>query len=114
MRLAGRRFPDRIVRRRFGPETVNGFGEAEPPGPATETELRASLQPITTEDLDLVEGNRLLERWTVYVPGPEALIAAREFAPADMVTLAGRGDFVGERSESWSGSHTKATLLRET
>ena len=112
MRLSARRFPDRIVRRRHGSDTVNEYGEPVP-GPVRLTEHRASVQPITNEDLDLVEGNRLLERWTVYVPEPEALVAARESAPADMVTLAGRGDFVVERSILWP-KYTKATLLRET
>ena len=91
---------------------INEYGEAEP-GPVTLTEHRASLQPIANEDLDLVEGNRLLERWSAYVPEPESLMAAREFEPADMVTLHGRGDFVVERSFLWP-TYTKAILLRET
>ena len=60
-----------------------------------------------------MEGNRLSERWTAYVPEPEALIAAREFGPADEVTLHGRGDFVVERSYLWP-TYTKAILLRVT
>ena len=59
-------------------------------------ELQASVQPLSNEDLDLVEGNRLLERWTAFVPEPAALVAAREFEPADEVTLA------GPRVTSWS------------
>ena len=91
---------------------INQYGESEP-GPVTRTELPASLQPVANEDLDLVEGNRLLERWTAYVPEPEALMAAREFAAADMVTVHGRGDFVVERSFLWP-TYTKAVLLRQT
>ena len=111
MRLAARRFPDRIVRTRRGADTVNRFGETIP-GPVTLTELRASLQPISNADLDLVEGSRLVERWTAFVPEPDALLAARDDAVADEVTIGGRGDFIVERAEVW-GNHTKANLLRE-
>ena len=111
MTLAARRFPDRIVRRRQGTTTVNEFGE-EVRGPETLTELRASLQPVANEDLDLVEGARLVERWTVYVPEADALIAARETQPADQVILHGRGEFVVERAFLWA-NHTKAIILRE-
>ena len=100
------------MRRRFGAEVINEYGEAVP-GPLTLRELQASVQPLSNEDLDLVEGNRLLERWTAFVPEPEALVAAREFEPADEVTLAGRGDFVVERSTLWP-TYTKAVLLRQT
>ena len=94
--LAARRFPDRIVRDGGTGRTRSTSTANRIPGPVTLTEHRASLQPIANEDLDLVEGTRLLRTMDrLTFPEPEALIAAREFEPADMVTLHGRGDFAG-------------------
>ena len=113
MRLSARRFPDRIVRRRQGAEVINRYGEAVP-GPVTETELRASVQPINVVDLDLVEGSRLVERLSIYVAEPDALRAAPDdTAAADEVVIDGI-EFVIERSQSWRGSNTKAIAIRET
>lgn len=112
MRLAARRFPDTVTRRRTGADTVNDYGEVEP-GPVTETELRASVQPISTEDLDVVDGSRLIERLTIYVPEAGALRAARDdTGTADAVVVDGT-EYVIERSSSWRGHHTKAIALRE-
>ena len=112
MRPSPRRFRDLIVRKRTGADIVNEFGEVEP-GPPTMIELRASLQPLSREDLDLIGGDRLIERITAYVPGEDSLLAIRDGGPADKVVIDGRGDFVVERSVSWFGSHTRAVILRE-
>ena len=111
-RLPVRRFPHEIVRRRTSAETFNQYGEPIP-GTETLTGLRANLQPIARQDLDLVGGERLLERITAYVPEPDALLAIREAGPADKVMVQDRGEFVVESSASWFGSHTRAVLLRE-
>ena len=111
MTLSPRRFPDRITRRRQGPGERNRFGEFEP-GAVVETELPASIQPLANEDLDVVEGSRLIERFKVFVPSPDALVAAFDDRQADAVLWDGR-EFVVEESRSWPGGHTRATLLRE-
>lgn len=109
--LAPRRFPDRIVRRRQEPGTRNRFGEFVP-GAVIEIELPASIQPLANEDLDVVEGSRLVERFKAYVPRPGALVAAFDDRQADAVLWGGR-EFVVEESRSWPRGHTRATLLRE-
>ena len=111
MKLSVRRFPDTITRKRQAPGTRNRFGEFVP-GEVTTTELRASIQPISLEDEDVLEGERLLERLKVYVPEPDALIAAFGDRQADKVDVDGGVDFVVEQSKSWRGSHTRAILLR--
>ena len=88
------------------------YGEPVP-GADTLTSHRANLQPLTRQDLDLIGGNRLLERITAYVPGEDALLAIRESGPGDKVMIQDRGEFVVESSASWFGSHTRAVLLRE-
>ena len=112
MSIAARRFPHEIVRRRTSAETFNEYGEPIP-GTETLTGLWANLQPLTRQDLDLIGGNRLLERITAYVPEPDALLAIRESGPGDKVMIQDRGEFVVESSASWFGSHTRAVLLRE-
>ena len=111
MKLSARRFPQTITRKRQTPGTRNRFGEFVP-GEVTTTELRASVQPISLEDEDVLEGSRLLERLKVYVPEPDALIAAFGNRQADKVDVDGGVDFVVEQSKSWRGSHTRAILLR--
>ena len=111
-RLASRRFPDVIVRRRQAPGDFNTVGEWVP-GALTETELMASLQPLHLEDSDIAGGAQLVERLRVYVPAPDALAAAFDDREADSVLYDGK-TFVVEESRSWRGSHTRATLLRET
>ena len=105
-----RRFPSTITRRRQAPGTYNSAGEWTP-GAVTETELRASVQPLALEDNDIVGGADLTERRKVYIPEPDALRAAAEDALADEVDVDGVR-FVIEESRSWPGSHTRATILR--
>ena len=112
MTLAARRFPDTIIRRRTAPTTFNMYDEPTP-GTVEEVELRASVQPLSTEDLDAVEGARLVERLKVYVPLPGALVAAFEDSTADEVVYDGKM-YTVEESRSWPGSHTRATILRAT
>ena len=110
-RLAARRFPQTITRRRQEPGSRNNFGEFEP-GPIIEVDFRASVQPLGVEDLDLPEGTRISDRRKVFVPVPNALAAAFGDAEADHVLIDGVL-FVVEESQSWPGSHTKAVVLRE-
>ena len=112
MTLAPRRFPDRITRRRQAPGETNVFGEFVP-GAITEVEFAASVQPLALEDSDLTGGASLVERLKVFVPAAGALGAAFEDREADEVTYNGV-TYVVEESRSWPGSHTRATVLRET
>ena len=66
-RLALRRFPNEVVRRRQGPGTRNFYGEFEP-GPVVETIYPARVLPLDLEDSDFVGGVSLLERLKVFVP----------------------------------------------
>ena len=66
-RLALRRFPNEVVRRRQGPGTRNFYGEFEP-GPVVETIYPAKVLPLSLEDTDFVGGVSLLERLKVFVP----------------------------------------------
>ena len=109
-RLAVRRFPATITRKRQTPGHRNEFGEWVP-GEVTETEFPANVQPISLEDEDAVEGSRLDERLTVYIPQPQALLAAFDDRQADTVLVDG-AEFTVEKSRSWRGSHTRAILLR--
>lgn len=109
--LSLRRFPDTITRWRHASGQYNGDGEYEP-GPLTETELRASVQPVTLQDIDSEAGARLQERRKVYVPLPDALRAASDDAVADRVLIGGVA-FVVEDSMSWR-HHTHAIVLRSS
>ena len=111
--LSPRRFPDRITRRRQGPGRRNEFGEFVP-GDVVETAFKASVQPLAIEDTDFVGGSMLSERMKVYVPEADALVAAFEDRKADYVALDDGRVFVVEESRSWTGSHTRAILLRKT
>ena len=112
MTFRPQRFPHRIVRRRQEPGTTNTFGEFEP-GTVIETTFAASVQSLGLDDADIAGGVSLVERWVAFVPEPDALRAAFEDREADQVVVFGT-PFVVEESRSWPGSHTKATLLRET
>ena len=112
MTLAARRFPHTITRRRTMPGHRDDFGE-HVPGTVEETDLRASVQPMSLEDSDLVGGVQVSHRLSVYVPEPDALSAAFMDDAADQV-LYGGNQFVVEESQSWPGSHTRAVLLRES
>lgn len=99
------------MRRREGPGQYDGLGEFVP-GPVVETELRASVQPLGTEDAELEGGSQLSARLAVWIPEPDALAAAFDDARADEVVY--RGDtYVVTESFSWP-NHTEARLLRET
>lgn len=69
-RLALRRFPDEIVRRRQSAGGRNQYGEFEP-GTIIESVLPASVQPIVLEDVEgeaFRGGDRLIKRLEIYVP----------------------------------------------
>lgn len=112
MTFAPRRFPDTITRRRQAPGAFNDFGEWVP-GATAETTMRASVQPLSLDDVDTAGGVQSVERLKVYVPQPAALAAAFDDREADRVLVNGL-DYVVEESRSWRGSHTRATILRAT
>ena len=66
-RLALRRFPNEVVRRRQRPGITNFYGEFEP-GPVVETIYPARVLPLSLEDSDVAGGVSLLERLKVYIP----------------------------------------------
>ena len=66
-RLALRRFPNEVVRRRQGAGGFNEFGEFEP-GAVVTAVLPASVQPLSLEDQNFVVGAQLMERLKLYVP----------------------------------------------
>ena len=66
-RLALRRFPNEVVRRRQGPGTRNFYGEFLP-GAIVETIYPARVLPLSLEDSDFVGGVSLVERLKVFVP----------------------------------------------
>ena len=110
MKLSARRFPHTITRKRELPGDFNDFGEFVAGG-TEEVTLRANVQPISLEDEDTVEGSRLDERLKVFVPVPDALVAAHGDRRADEVLVDGV-QYVVEKSKSWRGHHTQAILLR--
>ena len=112
MRLAARRFPDTLTRKRTMPGHRNEFGEYVE-GSVEETTLRASVQPMSLEDADDAGGVSVSERLSVYVPEPDALSAAFEDSTADTVEVDGL-EYLVEQSQSWRGHHTRAILLRAT
>ena len=83
-RLALRRFPNEVVRRRQGPGEWNIYGQFDP-GPVVETIYPARVLPLSLEDSDFVGGVSLLERLKVYVPRG----IARLRGEADALTWAG-------------------------
>ena len=111
MSLARRRFPDTIRRRREGPGEYGADGEYVP-GKVTDTEFRASVQPLALEDTDVASGAILAETIKLYIPAADALAAAFASARADRVVLADGREFVVQESRTWLG-HTRATLFRE-
>ena len=111
MTLSPRRFRHVVTRRRTAPDSVNDFGE-HVSGAVVETAFRASVQPLGVEDSELVGGSQLSERRVIYIPQPNALVAAFDDGAADHVVF-DSVDFVVTDSWSWAG-HTKAHVLRET
>ena len=66
-RLALRRFPDSVVRRRQAAGAFNEYGEFKL-GTVVETIFPARVQPLSLEDADFAGGVSLVERLKVYVP----------------------------------------------
>ena len=66
-RLALRRFPNEVVRKRQGRGAFNSYGEYETAGP-TETIFPARVLPLSLTDSDFVGGVSLVERLKVFVP----------------------------------------------
>ena len=64
-RLALRRFPNEVVRRREGPGDFDEYGEFVA-GAIVETIFPARVLPVTLEDSDFVGGVSLLERLKVH------------------------------------------------
>ena len=103
-RLAIRRFPDAIVRRRQGPGDFNEFGEFEE-GQIVTVVLPAVVQPLKLEDSDFAGGVQLVDRVKVYVPtGIERIVT-----PGDVLSWYGEalrwngeplmwGGFIGYRT----------------
>ena len=112
--LSYRRFPDTITRRRRSPVDYDNFGDRVDNAYRVETELKCAVQPLSLEDLDLVEGSRLVERLKVYVPARSGDLraAADDLGEADRVVYKGKVYMV-EESRTWP-KFTRATLLRET
>ena len=109
-RLAARRFPGRITRRRFGGRDRDEYGRAVDPT-AVEAEIQANVQPVSLEDADLAGGVQLVERLRVFVPAYAGdLRAAFEGTAADEVVYKGKV-YTVEESRTWP-TFTRATLLR--
>ncbi len=66
-RLALRRFPNEVVRRRQGTGEWNIYGQFDP-GPVVETIYPARVLPLSLEDSDFAGGVALFERLKVFVP----------------------------------------------
>ncbi len=109
--LAPRRFPDRITRLREIEGHRNSAGEYVSGG-TEEFVLLASVQPVELGDIDAEEGARLSERIVVYVPEPDALLAAFDDSEADRVRWQGR-EYTVIQTRSWSRGHCRAACLRE-
>ena len=92
VRLAARRFPDRIVRRRELPGRRDDVGEWIP-GATADFELRASVQPVELTDSDLAGGVQLVHRLKVFC------LPRRERISVASATLLWNGDPL-----SWNGS----------
>ena len=112
MKLSPRRFPDTIARLRGSPTERNSAGEYTA-GAVVETAFRASVQPLALTDADIAGGVQLSESFKVYIPSPDALVAAVDDSVADRVLWNSKIFSVVE-SRSWAGSHTRATILRAT
>ena len=85
VRLAARRFPDTIVRRREMPGYRDDVGEWMP-GATADENLRASVQPLALADADLVGGVQLVHRLKVFV------LPRRERISTAAATLLWNGD----------------------
>ena len=100
MKLSPRRFRDIIIRRRSLPGMRDGFGEWQA-GATMDVELRASVQPLKLEDVDLAGGVQLTQRLKCYV------LPRRERTSAAVATLLYNGDpltFHGDPLTLFEGS----------
>ena len=69
-RLAIRRFPDEVTRKRALPGMYNDYGEYVS-GAIRETVFRCSVQPLALDDTDIAGGAMLTERLRIYIPTGE-------------------------------------------
>ena len=105
-RLALRRFPDEVVRRRQAQSTTNFYGEFDP-GAVTETIFPARVEPVTLQDSDTEGGVSLVARLKVYVPRG----IARHRGVADPLEWAGSVLMWGGQPLRWGGGD--GTLFEE-
>ena len=113
MTLAPRRFPETITRRR---QSAGGSQQRGRVGPGSRDRDRTCrFRPTARPGGLRHRRRRVFGRADQGLhPGAEyALAAAFDDGEADRVIYGGR-EFVVEESRSWPGSHTRATLLRET
>ena len=97
-RLALRRFPNEVVRRRQGPGTRNFYGEFVP-GAIVETIYPARVLPLSLEDSDFIGGVSLVERLKVFVPRG----VARQRGEGDTITWGGEELLWGGEPLRWGG-----------
>ena len=83
-RLALRRFPHEVIRRRQGPGSRNQYGEQVVGGIVTAI-LPASIQPLSLTDTNTAAGVSLLSRLAVFVP----VAVERVVGDGDVLTWAG-------------------------
>ena len=93
-RLAIRRFPDEVTRKRALPGMYNDYGEYVS-GAIRETVFRCSVQPLALDDNDIAGGVSLIERLRVYIPTGEggAIITLDLFRWGDDVFKWGEDTF---------------------
>ena len=96
-RLAIRRFPDEVTRKRALPGMYNDYGEYVS-GAIRETVFRCSVQSLALDDNDIAGGVSLIERLRVYIPTGEggAIITLDLFRWGDDVFKWGADTFRGQ------------------
>ena len=107
------RYPDTITRIRTGQGSWDATGRWTP-GPAAETTLAASVQPLRLSDDPTEAGDQYRDRLRVFTPwrADVPLLAAIEGGNGDKVRHGGVVFKVTETS-AWPDSHVEAELLRE-
>ena len=98
-RLALRRFPDSVVRRRQAPGGFNQYGEYEA-GAVIETIYPARVLPLNLEDSDFAGGVSLVARLKVFVPRG----LARRRGEGDALEWAGDELRWGGAALRWGGA----------
>ena len=98
-RIALRRFPDSVVRRRQLPGSYSVYGEFEP-GAAIETIYPARVLPLDLEDSDFAGGVSLVARLKVFVPRG----LARRRGEGDTLEWAGSELRWGGAALRWGGA----------